>query len=78
MDFADWRPGDQKVYISDIDKIQNELGWIPEIGVRVGLKLYAGYLIICLYSNIYNPKWKDFNHKFSNPSSDPSVFSENE
>ncbi|MBI9045382.1 MAG: GDP-mannose 4,6-dehydratase [Anaerolineaceae bacterium] len=37
----DWRPGDQKVYISDITKAQKELGWNPEIGVREGVsKLY--------------------------------------
>jgi CDP-paratose 2-epimerase len=35
---ANWRPGDQKVYISNIDKIQRELGWTPKIGVREGLQ----------------------------------------
>ena len=27
--FADWRPGDQRVYISDVRKAQQELGWQP-------------------------------------------------
>ena len=27
--FADWRPGDQKVYVSDIRKIKNTVGWRP-------------------------------------------------
>ena len=31
--FGDWRPGDQKVYVSDIRKAQQKLGWNP------GLKL---------------------------------------
>jgi len=33
----DWRPGDQPVYISNIDKIKNELGWQPQIGVQEGI-----------------------------------------
>jgi CDP-paratose 2-epimerase len=38
---SDWRPGDQKVYISDISKIKKELGWSPTIDVRQGIeKLY--------------------------------------
>ena len=34
---SDWRPGDQPVYISNIDKIKRELGWEPRIGVREGM-----------------------------------------
>jgi CDP-paratose 2-epimerase len=33
----DWRPGDQKVYISDIRKIQKALDWKPEIDVPAGV-----------------------------------------
>lgn len=33
---ADWRPGDQPVYISDIFKIKKELGWEPRISVNQG------------------------------------------
>lgn len=29
--FADWRAGDQKVYISDIGKVRERLGWTPTI-----------------------------------------------
>lgn len=32
-----WRPGDQPVYISDIRKVRDRLGWYPRIGVREGL-----------------------------------------
>lgn len=34
--FADWRPGDQPVYISDIRKIKKELGWQPKTNVQQG------------------------------------------
>ena len=36
--FAEWRPGDQKVYISHIDKIKQDLGWEPRISFDKGLK----------------------------------------
>jgi CDP-paratose 2-epimerase len=35
---ADWRPGDQRIYISDIRKAQKELNWSPKIGVDEGIK----------------------------------------
>ncbi|MBI5093510.1 MAG: GDP-mannose 4,6-dehydratase [Candidatus Hydrogenedentes bacterium] len=35
--YADWRPGDQPVYISDIRKITAELGWKPATSVREGV-----------------------------------------
>lgn len=35
--FSDWRPGDQPVYISNIEKIKQELGWAPAVGVREGI-----------------------------------------
>lgn len=36
--FADWRPGDQPIYISDISKAQQILGWQPEVPVKLGLE----------------------------------------
>lgn len=36
--FADWRPGDQKVYVSDISKVKKELGWKPEVSVEEGIE----------------------------------------
>lgn len=37
-----WRPGDQKVYISDVGKALAEFGWQPETSVRDGMtKLYS-------------------------------------
>ncbi|MGH2621060.1 MAG: GDP-mannose 4,6-dehydratase [Anaerolineales bacterium] len=35
--FGDWRPGDQKVYVSDVRKAQVDLGWVPTIGIERGL-----------------------------------------
>ncbi len=37
VSYGEWRPGDQPVYISNIDKIEHELGWSPRIGVREGV-----------------------------------------
>lgn len=34
---ATWRPGDQRVYVSDIRKARRDLGWEPAIGVAEGL-----------------------------------------
>lgn len=34
----EWRPGDQPVFISDIRKAQNLLGWQPKIGVEQGIR----------------------------------------
>jgi CDP-paratose 2-epimerase len=35
--WADWRPGDQRIYISDIRKAQAELNWQPEISCEAGM-----------------------------------------
>jgi CDP-paratose 2-epimerase len=34
---GDWRPGDQKVFVADIRKAKNELGWEPKINVEEGV-----------------------------------------
>ena len=36
--YGDWRPGDQKVYISDIRKAEAELGWKPKVSPQEGIK----------------------------------------
>lgn len=36
--FSDWRPSDQKVYISDISKAEKELSWKPEVSPEMGVK----------------------------------------
>ncbi|MBN1438991.1 MAG: GDP-mannose 4,6-dehydratase [Anaerolineales bacterium] len=35
--YGPWRPGDQRVYISDIRKAERELGWKPEVAPKEGL-----------------------------------------
>ncbi len=34
---GDWRPGDQKVFVSDIRKAEQQLGWAPKVGVEEGI-----------------------------------------
>lgn len=36
--FDTWRPGDQKVYVSDISRVKNELGWEPKVPVEKGIE----------------------------------------
>lgn len=33
-----WRPGDQQVFVADIGRIQEKLGWQPQVGVVDGVK----------------------------------------
>ncbi len=35
---SDWRPGDQRIYVSDIRKAQADLGWSPKVGVEEGIQ----------------------------------------
>jgi CDP-paratose 2-epimerase len=44
--FADWRPGDQKAFISDIRRAQAELGWTPKIGCVRGLELLYDWVAL--------------------------------
>jgi CDP-paratose 2-epimerase len=39
-----WRPGDQKVYVSDIRKAQQLLGWSPKVGVEDGVRYLLEWL----------------------------------
>jgi CDP-paratose 2-epimerase len=35
--YGKWRPGDQKIYVSDIRKAERELGWKPQVAPKEGL-----------------------------------------
>jgi len=40
--FKKWRPGDQKIFISDIRKAKNEFGWEPTVDKQTGIqRLYT-------------------------------------
>jgi CDP-paratose 2-epimerase len=39
MSFDAFRPGDQKIYVSDIRKAQTHLGWTPRVKIEEGLAL---------------------------------------
>ena len=37
--YGEFRPGDQRFYVSDIRKAQEDLGWTPSVGIAEGLRL---------------------------------------
>lgn len=41
---SDWRPGDQPVFISDIRKAKNILGWSPQISASKGIELLFNWV----------------------------------
>jgi len=44
LKFDKTRPGDQKIYISDISKIKNVLGWEPTIGTTKGTTMLLNWV----------------------------------
>jgi CDP-paratose 2-epimerase len=44
LHYSDWRPGDQKVYVSDIRKARSEMGWAPALGAREGVRKLLGWV----------------------------------
>ena len=38
VSWGDWRPGDQKVYVSDIRKASRNLKWAPKVSVEEGIE----------------------------------------
>ena len=43
-EFGDWRPGDQRVFVSDIAKAKAELGWEPRVDVTEGVSRMWAWL----------------------------------
>lgn len=41
---ADWRPGDQRIYVSDVRKAGRELGWQPKVGVEEGIERLVAWV----------------------------------
>ncbi len=44
VNFSDWRPSDQKVYITDTAKLENNLGWKIKTPVKEGIKKLTGWI----------------------------------
>lgn len=44
VSFSDWRPSDQKVYISDISKVKEGLGWEAEVAPQEGVRRLVGWV----------------------------------
>ena len=38
VEWDDWRPGDQPLYISDISKARRSFEWLPQVGVEEGIR----------------------------------------
>ncbi len=41
---ADWRPGDQRIYVSDTTRLERALGWRPSTPWATGLEKLVGWL----------------------------------
>jgi len=41
---GDWRPGDQRIYVSDVREAARALNWEPTIGVREGVRRLAEWI----------------------------------
>ncbi|HET7376038.1 MAG TPA: NAD-dependent epimerase/dehydratase family protein, partial [Anaerolineae bacterium] len=42
---GDWRPGDQRIYVSDIRKAKEVLGWSPKINPKDGVKRLFDWVV---------------------------------
>jgi len=42
--FSDWRPGDQPVFVSNIEKARQDLSWQPKINVETGVKKLSDWV----------------------------------
>lgn len=55
---ADWRPGDQRVFIADTRKAQSALGWRPTVSVEEGLDRLWDWVAEHLDELRALPKWQ--------------------
>ena len=44
VDFAPWRAGDQRYYVSDTRRLQQLTGWQPQVGVKLGVRRLLQWL----------------------------------
>jgi len=38
VNWDDWRPGDQRIFVADIRRAERDLGWRPRVGVEQGIE----------------------------------------
>ncbi len=50
--YGPWRPGDQRVFISDIRKARHELGWQPRVSVEEGLRRLVAWVQTALTAEL--------------------------
>ena len=44
VSFGDWRPGDQRYYVSNTAKFREATGWVPKYSSRAGIEALYGWL----------------------------------
>jgi CDP-paratose 2-epimerase len=44
VSYADWRPGDQRVFVADVRKAQRDLGWCPATSKYDGIRRLAEWV----------------------------------
>ena len=44
ISYENWRPSDQKVYISDISKVKEKLRWNPKVDPKEGVKMLLSWI----------------------------------
>jgi CDP-paratose 2-epimerase len=44
VNWGNWRPGDQRIYVSDIRKAKNDFGWEPKIGLENGIEVLFNWV----------------------------------
>ena len=44
ISFKETRPGDQKIYVSDISKAKKDFGWEPKTEIEAGIKKLSGWV----------------------------------
>lgn len=42
--WSDWRPGDQKVFVSDVRKAARDFDWVPRTSVQAGIEKLFGWM----------------------------------
>ncbi len=45
IEHADWRPGDQRIFVADIRKAEMELGWKPRVGKQEGVRRLYDWVV---------------------------------